>query len=260
MMANPPDPPSHLRFYHTVEFAPGRWTSGWPVIRPIVDMIRQSMDELSLVDRRVLDVGCRDGALSFAAERLGAREVIGVDHDLPSENIAFLSDALASQVSFVESSLFDLRPSGFGEFDLVILAGVLYHLRYPFMGLRVLRDLVNDGGTLLIETAILDDGGSLPLLFCPTGKASPYEPTSCTFFNRRGFTDSVASLGFSVIRHRSLFDVTPLEQSGDERVPINRTVFVCRRDRSLDDPVTMDYWDGSPDPTKLPGWPTGVDH
>lgn len=40
-----------------------------------------------------------------------------------------------------ELNLFDLKPETFGTFDLIILCGVLYHLRYLFWALKVLRDV-----------------------------------------------------------------------------------------------------------------------
>ena len=105
-----PEPPSHLTFYHSVEFAPGRRTAGWPVIVPIVEMIIDAMGRLDFRGRRVLDIGCRDGALVFEAERLGATAVIGIDVDLPAENIAFLSVALRSKARFERHSLYGLKP------------------------------------------------------------------------------------------------------------------------------------------------------
>src|SRR5207249_1313277 len=121
----------------------GLKTPGWPVIVPIVEMVRTAMAKRDWKGKRVLDIGCRDGALSFEAERLGAREVIGIDFDLPRENIEYLCRSLNSKVRFEERDLFDLRPETYGSFDVVLFAGVLYHLRYPMYALRLLRNLLN---------------------------------------------------------------------------------------------------------------------
>jgi tRNA (mo5U34)-methyltransferase len=249
-----PEPPPHLTFYHSVEFAPGRRTAGWPVIVPIVEMIIGTMGRLDFRDKRVLDIGCRDGALAFEAERLGAAAVIGIDVDLPAENIAFLSRALGSKARFERHSLYELKPESFGLFDIVLLAGVLYHLRYPFWGLRRVRDLLVDGGSLLVETATFADTNTLPLLLCPTGAASPYEPTSCSFFNIRGFTDTVRSLGFAVVDQGSLMNLPPHDSAVSGPLPIDRTVFTCIRDRRLDDPKVTGYWDGQLDMPGMPQW------
>ena len=114
-MPEPIAPPPNLTFYHTVEYAPGQRTQGWPVIVPIVDMIRAAMQRLDFRGRRVLDIGCRDGALSFEAEKLGAAEVLGVDFDLPRDNIAFLAGALGSKARFEQRNIYELRPDNSGS-------------------------------------------------------------------------------------------------------------------------------------------------
>jgi|HubBroStandDraft_1064217.scaffolds.fasta_scaffold00100_6 SAM-dependent methyltransferase len=254
MTENLSNPPPDLAFYHTVEYAPGQWTKGWPVVVPIVNMIIDAMRRLDFRGKRVLDIGCRDGALSFTAEKLGAASVLGVDFDLPHETIAFLKPALRSQVRFEKQNLYDLKPETHGQFDIVLLPGVVYHLRYPFLGLRLMRDLVRDGGILLVETATFTDANRLPLLLCPIGADSPYEPTSCTFFNVKGFVDTAGSLGFTVADRSSLLNLPVHDPDSAAPLPIDRTVFTCIRDRHLDDPVVMAYWDGLSDARKTPPW------
>lgn len=248
------DPPPDLVFYHTVEYAPGRHTAGWPVVVPIVEMIMQAMRQVDFHGRRVLDIGCRDGAIAFEAEKLGAAEVIAVDYDLPVETTGFLKRALGSRVRFEQCNLFDLTPARHGIFDIIVMPGVLYHLRYPFQALRLLRDLLPEGGTLIVETATFTDTNRLPLLVCPIGEESPYERTSCTFFNIKGFIDTARSLGFVVTAQRSLLYLPPYDPASTGPLPIDRTVFTCRRDPSLDDPRAMGYWDGDPNAPKGPSW------
>jgi SAM-dependent methyltransferase len=248
------DPPPDLVFYHTVEYAPGRKTAGWPVVLPIVEMIMQAMRQVEFRGRRALDIGCMDGAIAFEAEKLGAAEVIAIDYDLKVATTTFLKRVLGSQVRFEQCSLYELTPARHGMFDIIVMPGVLYHLRYPFQALRLLRDLLPAGGILIVETATFTDTNRLPLLICPVGEDSPYEPTSCTFFNIKGFTDTARSLGFVVTVQRSLFYPPPYDPASTGPLPIDRTVFTCRRDPSLDDPVTMGYWDGDATAPTGPDW------
>ena len=217
-----------LVFYHTIALGPDLKTEGWPAIVPIVEMVRGSMAEQSFKGKRVLDIGCRDGALAFEAERLGAREVIGVDFDLPRENLAYLCRALKSNVTFEERNLFDIRPNTYGLFDIILFSGVLYHLRYPFYALRLLGELLEQSGLMIVETATFVDDNRLSLLFCPTGEESPYESTSCSFFNTKGFMDTISSLGFAVESHRSLLNLA-VNASTKKSPQIDRSVFVCRK-------------------------------
>jgi SAM-dependent methyltransferase len=247
-------PPADLTFYHTVEYAPGRRTAGWPVIVPIVEMIIEAMRSLDFRGKRVLDIGCRDGALSFEAERLGAAEVLAVDFDLPVQTTSFLKAALGSKVRFEQHNVYDLAPDRVGLFDVILMPGVLYHLRYPMLGLRRLRELCHEGSVLLVETATFADGNRFPLMLCPSGVDSPYEPTSCTFFNIAGFVQTARSLGFAVARYRSLMSLPPVDVAPGQPAPIDRTVFTCMRDVGLDDPVTLGYWDGSAGRPQVPNW------
>ena len=249
MSQSPADVPADLIFYHTIEIAPGIVTPGWEIIRPIVDMIRTEMTSIDFKGKRVLDIGCRDGALSFAAEQLGAAETIGVDFDLPEANLEFLIRVLGSKVRFEQCNLYDLKPETFGTFDIVLFPGVLYHLRYPFSALRLLKELVRDNGILLTETATFSDANILPLLFCPVGEESPYEPTSCTFFNVKGFSATASSLGLNVVRHRSLLQLAAYDgQTAGANIPIDRTVFVCTHKNDDAVRATLNYWDGGPSP------------
>jgi len=95
-----------------------------------------------------------------------------------------------------------------GLFDVILFAGVLYHLRYPFWGLKVLRDVMKPGGELLIETAIWRGDPNNAMLFCPIENDSPYEPTSCTFFNEKGLVDTLNSLNFDTLKVEFLSPVS----------------------------------------------------
>ena len=227
---------SRYQWYHVVEVAPGISTPGYenyiPIQRPVLEALRG----LDLSGKRVLDIGCRDGLFSFEAERLGASEVIGIDRNVSPGAIEFLAPHFRSRVQFHEMNLLDLRPGSFGLFDIVIFAGVLYHLRYPFWALKLVRDIMSPAATVVVETAVFTVVEDWPLLCCPVGKESFYEPTSVTFFNTKGLVDTLTSLGIRTLRHSYL---------SDHQIPQDRATFVCQRDLALDDLDTRRYWDGT---------------
>ena len=112
---------------------------------------------------------------------------------------SFLIPYFKSRVKMVQMNLYDLKPDSFGLFDVVIFPGVLYHLRYPFWGLKAIRDVLKVDGHLLTETAIWKGEHNNAMLFCPVGHESPYESSSCTFFNQKGLTDTLISLGLETV-------------------------------------------------------------
>jgi 2-polyprenyl-3-methyl-5-hydroxy-6-metoxy-1,4-benzoquinol methylase len=157
------------------------------------------LESLDLREKSVLDIGCRDGLFSFAAERKGAARVVGIDNDLSRPAVEFLIPFFNSKVRMEQMNLYDLTPEAFGLFDAVIFPGVLYHMRYPFWGLKVIRDVMKPGGHLLIETAIWEGTRTRAMLYCPVGDEGPYEPSSCTFFNEKGLVDTLKSIGFETL-------------------------------------------------------------
>ncbi|HEY9707285.1 MAG TPA: DUF1698 domain-containing protein, partial [Oculatellaceae cyanobacterium] len=182
-------------FYHIIQLTENISTSGYEEYVPIQEVPLRALRSLNLKNKRVLDIGCRDGLFSFEAEKLGAQEVIGIDNDLSLGAVNVLIPHFKSNVKMYELNVVDLKPETFGMFDVVIFPGVLYHLRYPFWILKRIKDVLCEGGQLIIETAVLVDDNKQPILLCPIGSEGPYhEATSCTFFNIKGLTDTLTTL------------------------------------------------------------------
>jgi SAM-dependent methyltransferase len=187
------------KFYHIIPLTKTLSTPGNPAYVPTQQLFMKHLRTLDLEGKRVLDVGCRDGLFSFAAESMGAAEVIGIDNDLSKPATEFLIPFFKSKVRMLQQNLYDLKSQELGFFDVILFPGVLYHLRYPFWGLKVLREMMKPGGELLIETAVWRGDPNNAMLFCPIENDSPYEPTSCTFFNEKGLVDTLKSLNFDTI-------------------------------------------------------------
>ncbi len=92
--------------------------------------------------RRVLDLGCRDGALT--REYAAGNEVVGVDAD---------RDALAEAEKVgIETHWADLDqplPFGDGNFDVVVAGELLEHLRDPRGVAGEVRRVLRPGGTFV---------------------------------------------------------------------------------------------------------------
>ena len=85
-----------------------------------------------------LDIGCNAGFYAFELARRGAR-VVGLDQEplyLDQARWATPRMGLTDRVEFREGKIYDLAREE-GAFDLVWFMGVLYHLRYPMLGLDI---------------------------------------------------------------------------------------------------------------------------
>ncbi|HEX2254825.1 MAG TPA: TIGR04290 family methyltransferase [Thermoanaerobaculia bacterium] len=85
-----------------------------------------------------LDIGCNAGFYSFELARRGAR-VTGIDVDpryLTQARWAAGQLGLEERVEFRRLQVYELGREP-GQYDLVLFMGVLYHLRYPLLGLDV---------------------------------------------------------------------------------------------------------------------------
>ncbi len=99
--------------------------------------VRRHLPE-DLTGWTALDIGCNAGFYSFELARRGA-QVTGIDHDphyLEQARWAARRFGLASQVAFREMTVYDLARTE-ERWDLVLFMGVLYHLRYPMLGLDI---------------------------------------------------------------------------------------------------------------------------
>lgn len=193
-------------------------------------LIDGNLGAIEFSGKRVLDVGTRDGKYAFHAERNGAT-VTAVDNN-QSQGAIFLRDLWGSKVDFRHASIYSIERVP--TYDAILFFGVLYHLRYPMLALSMLSNALRIGGMMYIETSIYDIPNEFPLLYCPVAK-SPYEPTSCSFFNVDGLIVTLNSFGCSVKRYQL--------QVGGHVPPVKRCWFEIKKTSSMDSEL-MGYWDG----------------
>jgi|TARA_B110001450_G_scaffold189569_1_gene177739 2-polyprenyl-3-methyl-5-hydroxy-6-metoxy-1,4-benzoquinol methylase len=237
--------------------------------------IFSALDKIDFKNKKVLDIGCRDGLFSFYAEKRGASEIVGIDNDLSKGATEFLIPYFNSKVKMYQKNVYDITEEDYGKFDIIIFVGVLYHLRYPFYSLKKLKEVLNKDGKLIIETGILLDDNKRAMLYCPIEDDSEYEKTSCTFFNVKGLSDSLKSMGIFVenvfiypqkirfrvtkniikfflniiFRKKYVFGIkTDLLGKYDQHIgskvgPITRGIFVSNINEKLIKEYATNYWD-----------------
>ena len=100
---------------------------------------------------RALDIGCNAGYYTFELAKRGA-SVLGIDHDphfLTQARWAAEQLGVSDHVELRQMDVYDLARLA-ETFDVVLFLGVLYHLRYPLLGLDLVAEKVR--GTLVLQT------------------------------------------------------------------------------------------------------------
>lgn len=128
----------------------------WHRIKPLLG---------DLTNKIVGDVGCNNGYFLFQMEDLNPKLLVGFD---PIERCwlqyTYLQALInAPQAAFVPTGINSL--SSFPEFfDTLICMGVLYHQRDPFTACKHLYSSIKPGGTLILESLVIDQPGSSLLI------------------------------------------------------------------------------------------------
>lgn len=152
----------HGRWWHEIELAPGIVTPGDDSNRMKLPILDDLGFPRSMVGLRVLDIGCSDGFFSFEMERRGA-DVVAIEF-VPETYTGFATarKILGSRVSYRMDNVYNLSPVSYGQFDVVLFLGVLYHLRKPLAALDAIRSVMNLGARLFIGTMMIDEYFLLP--------------------------------------------------------------------------------------------------
>lgn len=163
------------------------WRSDWKW-----DRISTALD---WSDCSVLDVGAGNGYFGWRMLEAGARRVIGCD---PTLIFAMQHCACLHFAGFAPNHLLPLRledlPRSLDGFDRVCSLGVLYHRRDHQAHLADLFRRLRPGGTLVLETLIVEEAPDGVLV--PEGRyarmrnvhALPTIPTLAGWLDRAGYT------------------------------------------------------------------------
>jgi len=150
---------SNLTWVHRIDLGNGLVTPGlWGAHNP---SLWNAIKQIDYRGRKVLDIGCWDGLWSFEAEKRGATEVYATDL-LTNRPIKLPTFELAQRIlksnvkHFPHLPVYNVEQLGIADFDIVLFAGVYYHLKDPLRALSCLRRVMKEGGILVVEGAIID--------------------------------------------------------------------------------------------------------
>ena len=145
-----------ITWFHSMDLGAGLRTNG--IYDPSRTLPRLKLPE-RLAGQTVLDVGAWDGFYSFEMERRGADVLATDDYSWggggwgTKAGFDLAHQARGSHVRSLQIDPLDLSPEAVGgRFDIVLMLGVLYHLRDP---LRVLERVASvTQGLLVLETEV----------------------------------------------------------------------------------------------------------
>ena len=172
---------SQCYFYHTTDLPGlGVQTGQWDLRGDFEGYVGR----VTFAEKRVLDVGCGAGFLSFSAESLGAREVVSFDMDdakrqhwlpfceklsytdpeqywalhnqwiLRWRNAYWLAHRLTgSRAKVIYGDVYDL-PKAAGKFDIVLVCSILEHLADPIRALASIARVAES--EIVITTPIIE--------------------------------------------------------------------------------------------------------
>ncbi|MBL1352251.1 MAG: tRNA 5-methoxyuridine(34)/uridine 5-oxyacetic acid(34) synthase CmoB [Zetaproteobacteria bacterium] len=110
-----------------------------------------------LQGRNILDVGCGSGYHIWRMLGEGASFVLGIDPTpLFSMHFATVKQYQPHAPAYLLPVGIDDMPERMHNFDTVFSMGILYHRRSPLDHLSQLKDLLRQGGELVLETLIVD--------------------------------------------------------------------------------------------------------
>lgn len=169
------------------------WRSDWKWDRIIPHIA-------PLKDRSILDVGCGNGYHCWRMLGNDARFVMGID---PSQKFLTQFTIMQNYIARPGCHLLPLgiedmpEEMGNNAFDSVFCMGVLYHRKSPINLLYQLKNLLNKGGELILETLVVDGDQTTSLVpssryaqmrnvwFLPSPQALELWLSKCGFTNVR---------------------------------------------------------------------------
>lgn len=196
------------------------------------DRIRDSIEPLE--GRNILDVGCGNGYYAFRMKSAGAIRIIGIDPTIlfVCQFLALKKMSATTSIHVLPLRLHELPPES-KSFDTTFSMGVLYHRRDPAEHLAQLRDTLQPGGELVLETLVLP--GDKPAVVQPENRYArmrnvwclPTVPALETWLQEAGLLNiRVADLSKTTVDEQRTTPWMPFESLAESLDPSDSSLTV----------------------------------
>jgi 2-polyprenyl-3-methyl-5-hydroxy-6-metoxy-1,4-benzoquinol methylase len=194
------------KWFHAIDFgdgrvSPGRFGPGTPPNYTLFGVF-EWLRALALEGTRAVDVGTMDGLVAFVMKALGARQVIATDL-APRATFEAARAALGLDIDYrVPLPVLELPAAlAADRADVVVMAGVLYHVFDPLAVLVACREALRRDGFLIVETMYLFDEGQARMSFSPADTSGRGVETANVFWrpSKRALEGMLQLTGFEVI-------------------------------------------------------------
>lgn len=204
---------AEINWYHSIPLGNG-------IVTPGVDDTSLRLPKIHLPEdlsgKTVLDVGAWDGFFSFEAERRGAERVLATDSFCwggegwgTKDGFQLARRALESKVEDRDIDVLDLSPEIVGTFDVVLMLGILYHMKHPMLALERVRSVTDE--RLIMSTFVDMTWWSRPAMAFYEGSEANADPTNWWGPNPAAVVGMLHAVGFrrveivdrpTLLRHR----------------------------------------------------------
>jgi hypothetical protein len=138
-----------MQWYYSVEIAPGVVTTGQD--HPGGALTREALRRVRFSGRKCVDIGVQEGLFPVLLYRGGAGAVEAQNRFPRLQQVEALRRIYKTQFRFeygqsLDEYAWSRRTRGEPLADVVLFAGVLYHMFDPFAGLCRVRGMVAKGG------------------------------------------------------------------------------------------------------------------
>lgn len=124
-------------------------------------------NHLNIKDKIIADIGCNNGYYMFRMLPFMPKKIIGFEPSaFCKAQFELINSFIKSHIAFELLGIEDLVYYDY-KFDCIICLGVIYHRTNPLNCLKILKNALNAGGEVIIDTLIIEDLEQKDLVLSP---------------------------------------------------------------------------------------------